>query len=94
MQDSDEAPIPFLLPISLLETMGFDIKLKHDFCVLEEEPWPNGQPRITHMNRLPSGLRRISIEGFDSEGWDAMAEGREFDPQFRVPGSAVKNKHV
>ena len=76
VQDSKEAPIPLLLPIDVLEALGFDIKLKKNICVLEEQPWPNGQPRITNMTRLPSGHRCISIEEFDPEGWDAMAEGK------------------
>ena len=31
IQDSKEAPIPLLLPIYLLEALGFDIKLKKTF---------------------------------------------------------------
>ena len=41
---------------------------------------------FTHMKRLPSKHRCISIEEFDPEGWDATAEGKEFDAQFRVCG--------
>ena len=62
IQDSKDAPIPLLLPINLLEALGFDIKLKNNTCVLEEQPWPDGQPRVTSMTRLPSGHRCISIE--------------------------------
>ena len=90
IQDSKEAPIPLLLPINLLEALGFDIKLKNNICVLEEQPWPDGQPRITSMTRLPSGHRCISIEEFDPAGWDALAEGKEFDAKFRAPGSERK----
>ena len=90
--DSGEAPIPLLLPFNLLGAVGFDIELKKNIGVVEEEPWPNGQPRITNMTRLPSGHRCISIEEFDPEGWDATAEGKEFDAQFRAPGSEQEKK--
>ena len=92
IQDSAEALIPLLSPSNLLEALGFDIRLKKNICVLEEEPWPNGQPRITNMTRLPSGHRCISIEEFDPEAWDATAEGKESDAQFRAPGSAQEKK--
>ena len=52
IQDSEDAPIPFLLPIMLLEALGFDIKLKKNVCVLEEQPWPDGKPRVTKMTRV------------------------------------------
>ena len=89
-----EAPIPLLLPINLLEALGFDIKLKKNICVLEEQPWPNGQPRITNMTRLPSGHRCISIEEFDPEGWNATAEGTAFDAQFRALESVQEESTV
>ena len=70
----------------MLEALGFDIKLKDDICILEEQPWPDGQPRVTTMTRLPSKHRCISILEFDPDGWDASAEeGEEFDVKFRIP---------
>ena len=94
IQDSAEAPIPLLLPINLLEALVVGIKLKKSICALQEQPWPNGQPRITDMTRLPSGHRCISIEQLDPEGWDATAEGAQFDAQFRAPRSVEERKHV
>ena len=88
IQDSAEAPIPLLLPINLLEAFGLDIKLKNMICVPEEEPRLDGQPLITDMSRLPSGHMCISIEEFDSEGWEATAGGSTCDAQFRAPRSA------
>ena len=33
LEDSKEAPIPLLLPINLLEVLGFDIKLNEHTCI-------------------------------------------------------------
>ena len=35
LQDSKEAQIPLLLPINLLEVLGFDIKLGNIICIIE-----------------------------------------------------------
>jgi len=77
-----------------LEALGFDIKLRKNICAPEEQPSPNCQPRITHMTSLSSGHKCISIEEVDPEGWDATAEGEEFDAQFRASRSAREKKDV
>ena len=59
--DSEEAPVPLLLPINLLEALGFDINLKNNLCTLEEYPWPDGTPRTAQMTTLPSRHRCLSV---------------------------------
>lgn len=44
------------------------------------------------MTRLPSGHRCISTVEFDPEGWDAIADGEEFEAKFRAVGSETEKE--
>ena len=70
LRDSEQEAIPLLLPINLMESLGFLIDLAGDVCTLQAEPLPDGTARTAPMTILPSGHRCISIVDFGPDGWE------------------------
>ena len=69
IEDSPNATVPFLLPISLQHHLGCNLDLKRNECVIQTFPLKTGQPRTVPMHQLPSLYRTLSIVDYDIGGW-------------------------
>jgi len=78
LEDTEQARVPVLLPVSIQHQLEFRIDLKTNQCEIQKCPLSDGQPRIVTMDVMkPQNFREMSITDYAPEGWEPPSDATE-----------------